>query len=70
MLIAYATVPGFVANRNIFRGTWFVETVCDVFMRNAWNSDIRDMLDEVSEALRYYESEAGTKQSCSYEVRN
>ncbi len=30
MLIAYATVPGYVANRNINRGTWFVESICQV----------------------------------------
>ena len=37
MLIAYATVPGYVANRNIYRGTWFVESICQVlsFVANA-----------------------------------
>lgn len=30
ILIAYATVPGFVANRNINRGTWFIESICQV----------------------------------------
>ena len=30
MLIAYATVPGYVANRNLYRGTWFVESICHV----------------------------------------
>ncbi len=70
MLIAYATIPGYVANRNVYRGTWFIESICDVFMRRSHELDIREMLDEVSENLRYYESEFGTKQSCSYEVRH
>ncbi len=39
-------------------------------MNMAWERDIRDMLDEVSDRMRYYESETGTKQSCSYEVRH
>ena len=34
MLIAYATIPGYVANRNHYRGTWFVESICDVFMNH------------------------------------
>lgn len=68
MLIAYATVPGYVANRNLFRGTWFIESICQVFMNMAHDTDIREMLDEVSDQMRYYESEYGTKQSCSYEV--
>ena len=92
MLIAYATIPGFVANRNIFRGTWFIESMCEVsfheikvmqykkslshfpmfsfqvFMDHACDLDIREMLDDVSERMKYYENEDGCKQSCSYEV--
>ncbi len=41
-----------------------------VFMTMACDTDIREMLDEVSGKMRYYESEFGTKQSCSYEVRH
>jgi len=70
MLIAYATLPGYVANRDIYRGTWFVECICQVFMEHAADTDIRDMLDEVAERLTRYESEVGTKQSFSYEVRH
>ena len=42
--------------------------VCKVFMTMSSDTDIREMLDEVSDKMRYYESELGTKQSCSYEV--
>ena len=38
-------------------------------MDNACELDIREMLDEVSERMKYYENEEGYKQSCSYEVR-
>ncbi len=34
----------------------------------AHDTDIREMLDEVSDCMRNYESEMGTKQSCSYEA--
>lgn len=39
-------------------------------MEHAADTDIRDMLDEVAERLTRYESEVGTKQSFSYEVRH
>ena len=54
--------------RDIFRGTWFVESLCKVFMEHAANMDLRDMLDETARMLSEYETEAGTKQSFGYEV--
>ena len=30
MLIAYATLPGFVSYRDHVRGTWFIESLCKV----------------------------------------
>ena len=47
MLIAYATIPGYVANRDIFRGSWFVEAICKVFASQSAEKDIREMMDEV-----------------------
>ena len=70
MLIAWSTIPGYVANRNTIKGSWFVECICRVFMRCAATMDIRDMLDKVSMEMRNYEDENGMKQTCSYEVRH
>jgi len=70
MLIAYATIPGYVAHRDNMRGTWFIESICNVFMNHAADTDIKEIMDEVSHEMRNYESEFGTKQSCSYEVRH
>lgn len=70
MIIAYATLPGYVANRDRYRGTWFIECLCSVFMEFAANTDLRDMLDIVAERLKNYESEMGTKQTFAYEVRH
>lgn len=70
MLIAYATLPGYVANRDIYRGTWFIECICQVLMDLACEMDLRDMLDEVGRRLTSYETDVGTKQSFSYEVRH
>ena len=70
MVILFATIPGYVANRNLYRGTWLIECLCYVFMNHACDMDLREMLDEVARRLRGYESESGTKQSCSYENRH
>jgi len=70
MLVSYATLPGYVANRDKYRGTWFIECLCKVFMENAHSLEVREMLDEVAAKLKNFESEFGTKQSCAYEVRN
>lgn len=70
IIVAYATLPGYVANRDIYRGTWFIECLCSVFMEMAVNTDLRDMLDIVAERLEKYETERGTKQSFAYEVRH
>ena len=39
-------------------------------MKHAADMDIKELMDEVSHEMRNYESEFGTKQSCSYEVRH
>ena len=70
MLIAWSTIPGYVANRNTVRGSWFVECITKVFSCCAATMDIRDMLDQVSAEMRSYVSENGMKQTCSYEVRH
>ena len=70
ILIAYSTIPGYVANRDTVRGSWFIECICKVFMTYSATTDIRDMLDKVSLEMSTYISELGMKQSCSYEVRH
>ena len=70
MIVAYSTLPGYVANRDKYRGTWYIECLCKVFMENAAMLEIREMLDMIAEMLKKFESEFGTKQSCAYEVRN
>eukprot|EP00092_Neocalanus_flemingeri_P007155 GFUD01007730.1.p1 GENE.GFUD01007730.1~~GFUD01007730.1.p1 ORF type:complete len:382 (+),score=76.81 GFUD01007730.1:41-1186(+) len=71
MVIAYSTLPGYVANRDHFRGTWFIESICKIFMEKACDTPLRDMLDEVALDLKInYISEVGTKQSFNYDVRH
>jgi len=71
ILIGYATVPGYVANRDINTGSWYIEAICKVFMNNAADKDIREMMDEVSKEMDEYQSDGleASKQSSTYEVR-
>ena len=46
------------------------ENTLKVFMTNAKDMNLRDMLDETAMMLKEYESEAGTVQSFGYEVRH
>ena len=52
ILIAYSTLPGYVANRDCTKGTWFVQSLCKVFMEHAHNTNLRDMLDLVALDLK------------------
>ena len=71
ILIAYSTLPGYVANRDCTKGTWFVQSLCKVFMEHAHNTNLRDMLDLVALDLKQnFTSETGTKQSFNYDVRH
>eukprot|EP00092_Neocalanus_flemingeri_P031122 GFUD01033805.1.p1 GENE.GFUD01033805.1~~GFUD01033805.1.p1 ORF type:complete len:348 (-),score=91.76 GFUD01033805.1:65-1066(-) len=68
MLIAYATLPGFVSYRDHVRGTWFIESLCKVLMERSCDTNLRDMLDEVARKLKKYQAENGAKQSFKYDV--
>eukprot|EP00092_Neocalanus_flemingeri_P031123 GFUD01033806.1.p1 GENE.GFUD01033806.1~~GFUD01033806.1.p1 ORF type:complete len:318 (-),score=80.68 GFUD01033806.1:74-1027(-) len=68
ILIAYATLPGFVSYRDHVRGTWFIESLCKVLMERSCDTNLRDMLDEVARMLKKYQTEKGAKQSFKYDV--
>jgi hypothetical protein len=48
MLIGYSTLPGFSSNRDIHLGTWYIQAICEVFMKHACDTDVEDMLKMVS----------------------
>lgn len=47
MIVCYSTVPGFVSNRDVEYGTWYIYSLCKVFMNHAWNSELIKLLKEV-----------------------
>ncbi|CAG0896995.1 unnamed protein product [Darwinula stevensoni] len=69
IFVANSSIPDFVSYRNVDRGSWFIESICDVFAKNAHNLDLQSMMTLVHERLSKYEGERGEKQSAEYWVR-
>ena len=83
MLLAFSSCPGYVSVRNRENGSWFIQDLCEVqiksqnlilsktskvFMENSHSTNVRDMMDMVSEKISQRESTQGLKQQCKIEV--
>ena len=55
-IYAYSTVPGYYSWRNNTDGSWFIQSVVEVFEANAHHMDILQMLTRVNDKLSYYKS--------------
>jgi len=69
ILIGYSTLPGFVSNRDVYLGTWYIQAICEVFMEHACDTDVEDMLKMVDQKLATLKTEEGLRQTSSYENR-
>lgn len=54
MLIAHATLPGYVAFRDNITGSWFIQILCEVFMKYAHNTHVQDLLNMVNKFFNIY----------------
>lgn len=70
MIIAYSTIPGFVSNRDHVSGTWFVQSLVEVFMNHAHDREIIDLLRMTSQRLSHFTNEYNEKQTCNVEMRH
>lgn len=61
MLIAHATLPGYVAFRDNITGSWFIQILCEVFMKYAHNTHVQDLLNMVDERLKIQRT---TREEC------
>uniref|UniRef100_A0A914W2P5 Uncharacterized protein n=1 Tax=Plectus sambesii TaxID=2011161 RepID=A0A914W2P5_9BILA len=52
-LVAYATTPGYVSWRNSMKGTWFIQSICEIFARHAHKEDILSMLTMVNRQVAH-----------------
>ena len=58
-LYAYSTVPGYYSWQNSQNGSWFIQSVADVFEKYADRMDILRMLTRVNAAVSTYKSRTG-----------
>ncbi|XP_033125485.1 caspase-3-like isoform X2 [Anneissia japonica] len=60
MLVAYATVPGYVSWRNSERGSWFVQALTETIKEYACDEDLLSMMTMVNNKVaRAFESSSG-----------
>ncbi|CAL4100584.1 unnamed protein product [Meganyctiphanes norvegica] len=64
MFIIYSTVEGYVSFRHPQRGSWLIEAICDIFMKNAYGMDLDALMKKVSQMVRKNYTDHGTKQVC------
>lgn len=58
-LMAYSVVPGYFAWRNSTKGSWFVQSICEVFRENWERMDLLSMMTRVCKKVAYeFESNA------------
>ena len=51
-------------------GTWFIQSLVEVFMNNALDKELIDLLRMTSEQLSQLTNEKGEKQTCNIELRH
>jgi hypothetical protein len=66
VLIAYATTANYVSWRNSSRGSWFIQTLCEVFSRRAKQEDILTMLAKVNGEVAKREANPGEPERRRY----
>ncbi|XP_071502752.1 caspase-3-like [Diadema antillarum] len=60
ILLAYATVPGYVSWRNSEKGSWFIQALTEVMLQNASQEDMLSMMTMVNgKVARAFESSSG-----------
>ncbi|XP_045105932.1 cell death protein 3-like isoform X2 [Portunus trituberculatus] len=69
MYIVYSTVGGFVSFRHPESGSWLVEAICKVFMKDACDTELEHLMKKVSREVRANFSTEGNKQACEFVQR-
>ena len=70
MIIAYSTIPGYASLRDHDKGTWFIQSLVEVFMSHAHDTELVDLLRMTSERLSQFTNDSGEKQTCNVEMRH
>ncbi|CAL4087714.1 unnamed protein product, partial [Meganyctiphanes norvegica] len=69
MFIIFSTIEGFVSFRHPEHGSWLIESICDIFMKNAFEMNLNDLMMMVSQKVRNKYKENGKMQVCERVMR-
>lgn len=70
MIIAYSSLPGYASVRDHEKGTWFIQSLVEVFMNHAHDTELIDLLRMTSQRLSQFTNDEGEKQTCNIELRH
>ncbi|KAG5882451.1 hypothetical protein JTB14_036453 [Gonioctena quinquepunctata] len=68
VLVGYSTLLGFYSHRDYFRGSWYIEIMCEIFMNHAHDTAVDTLLSMIDNKLRKRMSEMQSMQTA--ELRN
>lgn len=57
MFICFSTVPGFAAHRDLLNGSWFVESMCEVWSKHAHDTDVEQLMKLVGKHASLYRTD-------------
>lgn len=70
MVIANSTIPGFASIRDHEKGTWFIQSLVEIFSHHAHEKELVDLLRMTSQRLSQFTNEFREKQTCNIEMRH
>ncbi|KAK2156351.1 hypothetical protein NP493_1981g00017 [Ridgeia piscesae] len=62
-IVAYSTVPGYIAMRHKYEGSWFINDLVDTFSEHACNNDILQLLVKVNDKVSRRRTKDGILQA-------
>lgn len=57
MFLCFSTVPGFSAHRDTSMGSWFVESMCEVWAKHSHDTDVEQLMKLVGKKMAMYRTE-------------
>ncbi|XP_026475815.1 caspase Dronc-like [Ctenocephalides felis] len=67
MLICHSTIPGFQSYREAETGTWYINTICNIWAENACDTDVESMMKQVAVKFRNFLTSDNKIQTPYYE---
>ncbi|CAG9862367.1 unnamed protein product [Phyllotreta striolata] len=68
-LTCYSTISGYKAHRDFYRGSWYIQLLCQTFMNHACEYPVDTLMMKVDQGLKLIESEKGSVQTAEYTNR-